>query len=138
MSILAVGQCPQCGAVVNVHWAACLVCHARLEARNLFETLHDNGACSKDSPEPPIRLGWLVTYRDRQEKLCGGAEDRAHGTVQECRWDTGRWTVCLTNGQQVPLLSIRAVGKTDTNGRICAAWTVREHGYDGNKQETAP
>ena len=28
MSTAAVGQCPQCHSVVNVHWPSCLVCHA--------------------------------------------------------------------------------------------------------------
>jgi hypothetical protein len=32
MSTTAVGHCGQCAAVVNRHWASCLVCHAPLIA----------------------------------------------------------------------------------------------------------
>lgn len=131
MAITAVAHCSQCGAVVNVHWPACLVCQTALESRHLPDPLQDSGTCSGKSPEPPICSGWLVTYRDRHGKLCGGSEDRAHGTVQECRWDGMSWTVHLTDGQRLPLSLILAVGKTDSTGRILAPWAVREHGYDG-------
>lgn len=81
---------------------------------------------------PPVESGWLVTYRDQSGRLCGGADDRAHGTVQECQWDMGRWTLCLTDGQLIPLSIIQAVASTHSDGRIRAAWNVREHGYDGH------
>lgn len=83
------------------------------------------------SPTSPLAPGWLVAYRDRHGALCGGCDDRQHGTVQECRWRVGGWTVHLTDGQQLPLTNIRSVGKTDDAGNVVAAWTVREHGYDG-------
>jgi hypothetical protein len=85
------------------------------------------------TPQPisPIRPGWLVAYRDRRGVLCGGCDDRQHGTVDECRWDGKEWTVHLTDGQRLPLFIIRSVGQTDCAGRIVAAWIVREHGYDG-------
>ncbi|MDK2743478.1 MAG: hypothetical protein NDI90_11230 [Nitrospira sp. BO4] len=92
------------------------------------------GSC-ESTPQPPLQPGWLVTYQDKAGNLCGGPEDREHGTVQECLWDAGRWLVCLADGERVPLSFIRAVGQTDLKGRLCAAWTVREHGYDGRKQE---
>ena len=82
-------------------------------------------------PAAPLQPGWLVAYRDRRGALCGGCDDRTHGTVQECRWDGNGWTLCLTDGQRVPLSIIRSVGWTDSTGQIVAAWTVREHGYDG-------
>ena len=82
-------------------------------------------------PIPPIRPGWLVAYRDQRGALCGGCDDRQHGTVQECRWKVEGWTVHLTDGQQLPLTNIRSVSKTDDAGKVVAAWTVREHGYDG-------
>jgi hypothetical protein len=82
-------------------------------------------------PIAPIKPGWLVVYRDRIGKLCGGFDDREHGTVRECRWNGAGWTVDLTDGQRMPLSMIRAIGQTDNKGRICAAWTVREHGFDG-------
>lgn len=84
----------------------------------------------------PIKAGWVVTYRDQAGKLCGGTDERVHGTVKECRWDAGRWMVCLTDGQQVPLSLVRAVSQTDEEGRTCSAWTVRDHGYDGEGSKT--
>jgi hypothetical protein len=92
-------------------------------------TVHDDG--HNGTPTPPILPGWLVTYRGRDGRLYGGSEDRHMVTVKECRWEAGHWTVHLTNGEQLPLFAIRGVAKTDEDGRILAAWTTREHGYDG-------
>jgi hypothetical protein len=78
-----------------------------------------------DGPLAPLRH-WLVSYRNPRGMLCGGCDDRQHGTVEECRWTAGGWTVHLTDGQQLPLTIIRGVTKPDGT-----AWTVREHGYDG-------
>lgn len=83
-------------------------------------------------PLPPLPPGWLVAYRNRRGTLCGGCVDREHGTVQECRWEGNGWAVHLTDGQRVPLSLIRAVWQTDDAGQLVAAWTVREHGYDGD------
>jgi len=88
-------------------------------------------------PQPPICSGWLVAYRDRTGKLRGGCDEREAGTVKECRWDEGKWTVCLTDGQQLPLLIILAVGKTDAHGHVLAAWDVKRHGYDGRRLEAS-
>lgn len=82
-------------------------------------------------PVPPIAKGWYVTYRDKNGTLQGGAEDRVHGTVKECRRESGRWMVYLTDGRQIFLDRIQAVAKTDAQGRVLGAWRVREHGYDG-------
>jgi len=79
-----------------------------------------------DLPEEPLQPGWLVCYRDQRGALCGGCDDRQHGTVEECRWDGKGWTVHLTDGPRLPLSIIRGVTTPDG-----AAWTVREHGYDG-------
>jgi hypothetical protein len=79
-----------------------------------------------DLPEEPLQPGWLVCYRDQRGALCGGCDDRQHGTVAGCRWTAGAWTVHLTDGQRLPLSIIRGVTTPDG-----AAWTVREHGYDG-------
>jgi len=84
-----------------------------------------------DTPMPPLKPGWLVVYRDRRGHLCGGSDDREHGTVQVCRWENTAWTIVLTDGQQFPLTAIRSVGQTDSSGLLVAGWTVREHGYDG-------
>ena len=83
------------------------------------------------SPMPPLQPGWLVSYRDRRGVLCGGCDDRQHGTVQECRWTGNGWTLWLTDGERLPLSAIRSVGKTDSVGQVVSAWMVREHGYDG-------
>ena len=91
-----------------------------------------------DGPTPPLQPGWLVAYRNRQQLLCGGCDDRQHGTIQECRWGGAAWTVHLTDGQWLSLAGIRSVGKTDGEGELVAAWTVREHGYDGMKGERSP
>ena len=147
MSVAAVGYCDQCSAVVNGHWPSCLVCHAPITALS-----HETGSPTSAmpthpqveavtevaSPTLPVQPGWLVAYRDRQWVLCGGCDDRQHGTVQECRWKMGGWTVHLTDRQQLPLTSIRSVGKTDSEGKLVAAWSVREHGHDGMRQERSP
>ena len=49
-------------------------------------------------------------------------------------WDGMAWTVLLTDGQRLPLTSIRSVGHTDSVGQIVAAWSVREHGLDGHRR----
>jgi hypothetical protein len=81
---------------------------------------------------PPVLPGWLVVYRGKDGTLQGGADDPAHGTVQRCWWDGTGWTVHLDDGQRLPLWMVRSVRKTDREGRVIAAWTVREHGFDGN------
>lgn len=135
MTITAVSRCSQCEAVVNIHWPSCLVCRAILPpvpgAAPPSQVTPDHQE-RVGEPIAPILPGWLVTYLDKAGKLSGGSEDPGHGTVQECRRDAGRWLVYLTDGQRVPLSLIRAVGQMGVHGRICAAYTVREHGYDGN------
>ena len=88
-----------------------------------------------DEPIPPLQSGWLVAYRDRQGVLCGGCDDRKHSTVQECQRGMEGWVVYLTDGQRLPLSWVRSVGKTDGEGRLIAAWSVRQHGYDGEREE---
>ena len=80
---------------------------------------------------PPVQAGWLVSYRDLHGAMCGGCDDREHGTVRDCRWDGNGWTVHLTDGQRLTLSAVRAVGQTDEAGHLLEAYTVREHGYDG-------
>jgi hypothetical protein len=91
---------------------------------------------------PPLQPGWFVVYHSRTpvlyEKqwvypLCGGCNDRVHGTVQKCAWDGVAWTVILTDEQRLPLQAIVSVGRTNAAGEVLAAWTVREHGYDGEE-----
>lgn len=87
-----------------------------------------------DEQTPPLAPGWTIAYMDHTWTLCGGYEDRAHATVAECRWSAGAWTVTLTDGQTMPLSRVRSVGAVDHKGRIYGAWTVKEHGYDGEGQ----
>lgn len=82
-------------------------------------------------PFEPLQPGWLVAYQDQQGRLRGGCDERAAGTVWACEWDRKSWMVMLTNGDRLPLARVRSVGKTDETGRVIAAWTVREHDYDG-------
>ena len=84
-----------------------------------------------EPPAEPLQPGWLVTYRDRGGRLAGGCDDRANGTVAGCEWVGSGWLIRLTSGETLPLHMILSVGKTDAAGKIVAAWTVREHGYDG-------
>lgn len=83
------------------------------------------------TPESPLRSGWLVVYRDEQGRLRGGCEERTSGTVECCQWDGATWTVRLTNGYPLALVRVLAVGKTNAEGQLIAAWTVKEYGYDG-------
>jgi hypothetical protein len=135
MSATAVSRCARCQAVVNVHWPSCLVCKAHLPqvevAEETVSVSGDSPSAPAHPPAAPLQAGWLVVYRDRQGRLCGGADDREHGTVQACEWGWNGWTVLLTDGQRLPLSLIRSVGQIDQNGKLLAAWTVREHGLDG-------
>lgn len=137
MTMAAVSQCYQCAAVVNINWPSCLVCRAILQASpevpvpsSPFQATPMQGG----DPIAPILPGWLVAYRDQAGRLCGGVEDRIHGTVRECQWNGSSWTLYLTDGQWLPLAFVRSVGKTNTAGRVVAAWTVREHGFTGTAQ----
>ncbi len=139
MPMTSVAGCSQCEAVVNIFWPSCFVCRALLPPVPEAATppqLTPNNPEGAGAPIAPILPGWLVTYRDQAGRLRGGYEEKAHGTVQACLSDAGRWTVCLTDGQRVPLFSIRAVGKTAPQGNILSAWDVKRHGYDGRKQES--
>lgn len=139
MSVTAVGNCSRCAAVVNIHWPTCLVCHAliapsrepRSNAKASLPQPQGDDGTELSAPMPPLQPSWLVVYRDQRGALCGGCDDRPRGTVGECRWEENGWTVHLTDGQRLPLSLIRSVGQTDDAGQVVAAWTVREHGFDG-------
>jgi hypothetical protein len=128
MMLAAVAKCSRCAAVVNTHWSTCLVCRTPVEAKNI----RADAIIIAESPSAPLLPGWLITWRDRDGRLRGGCDDREAGTVKECRWNQHGWTVSLMDGQRLPLSGIRSVGKTDHRGCVVAAWTVREHGADGN------
>ena len=87
-------------------------------------------------PAPPLQPGWVVAYTDRQGRLCGGWDERAtstvkccHGTGQALRSGAKRWP------KDSPAVH-PAVGQTNEEGRLLAAWTVREHGFDGMNTKT--
>lgn len=80
---------------------------------------------------PPLVSGWIVTYLDQQGALVGGWDERASSTVTQCDWNGKAWVVRLSGGVTIPLMAVRGVGKTNAEGRLVAAWTVRAHGYDG-------
>lgn len=102
------------------------------DGRRLLERVPDK--VRRVTPEPPLQIGWLVAYRDRQGQLRGGCYEREAGTVAACQWSGSTWMVILTDGQRLPLQRILSVGQTDMEGKIVAAWTVREHGYDGRRE----
>lgn len=126
------GYCPECGGgrwIRETHtsdWQ----CERCAPAEPHVEFLYVPGGTPHLAP--PIEAGWLVAYRDRAGKLCGGADDRPHGTVEACEREAGRWTVVLTDGQRLPLASVRAVAATYPDGRIRGAWDTQRHGFDGN------
>lgn len=81
-------------------------------------------------PPPPVRPGWLITYRGGDGRLRGGADERPVGTVAAC--DDA--SVTLTNGEQVALARIVGVASTNESGGIRAAWLVQRHGLDGQQE----
>ena len=96
----------------------------------------ENNHLSEPPRVPPLGSGWLVVYRDRTGTLRGGTDERDHGTVKECRWNGAGWLVALASGATLSLSSIRAVGQINEEGRLLAAWTVRDHGFDGINTKT--
>jgi hypothetical protein len=84
-----------------------------------------------DAPFAPLLPGWLVVYRGACGRLRGGDDERGAGTVKACIWDGQTWQVTVANGDVIPMTRITGVTKTDGAGRILAAWTVKDHRYDG-------
>lgn len=120
----------------------------RDEGAVLSQSLHTHTSCQKsfpratldcDSkcedlltvPEPPIRPGWVIAWRDSEERLRGGHDERAVGVVVNCVWDEQGWQVELPSGDRIPLQAVTSVAKVNARGKAIAAWLVREHGYDG-------
>lgn len=83
--------------------------------------------------EIPILPGWLVAYRGPDGKLRGGWEERDHGTIRKGRFSDGGWIFTLTDGTEISVRAIVSVAQVALDGRVVAAWTVREHGLDGNR-----
>jgi hypothetical protein len=82
----------------------------------------------------PLQPGWVIGYRDRFGTLRGGFDELQRSTVIECQFNGLTWMVRLSGGEEVDLRSIKSVAKTNDDGAVSAAWTVREHGYDGEKK----
>lgn len=80
---------------------------------------------------PPLLPGWVVAYRDQHNRL-------HDGTVSRCCWSGSGWTVRLTNGDTIPLQCLRSVGQTNGVGKVVAAWDVRAHGFDGERERGKP
>lgn len=85
-----------------------------------------------DSPASPLPAHCFVTYSDTQGRLCGGWDERNACTVKQCHGVGADCQIRLSDGHTIPLRAVRAVGQLNTEGRLIAVWTVREHGYDGN------
>lgn len=85
-----------------------------------------------DPPASPLPLHCFVTYTDSQGRLCGGWDERNACTVKQCHGVGPDCRVELAKGGMIPLRAVRAVGSLNAEGRLIAAWSVREHGYDGN------
>lgn len=121
------------GRVIQFEPGSCFRVSANQAQRILAQFPHKVEVLTlpPDPPIEPLQLNWLVAYRDRSGTLRGGSDDRLNGTVQECRWIGGRWSVQLVNGETIPLSIVSSVATIDGDGRVLAAWTVREHGYDG-------
>ena len=109
----------------NFHWQKTSSISSKIQVTVPLDPVDSGG------PQAPIQPGWLIAYRHQDGRLCGGCDERQHGTVHHCQWDGSAWTVTLTDRQTLPLRAILSIGKTDGDGRVVAAWTVRPHGYDG-------
>ena len=71
----------------------------------------------KETPThvPPLQPGWLVVYRDRQGVLCGGPDDREHGTVDRCVWNGTHG--CLSRWQNRNKKSGQTLGQMEDTVR---------------------
>ena len=74
-----VSRCSECGAVVNVYWPFCLVCHAVLvyrqsELNNQTDALHTLSAQNKVIVEPAVKPDGAPlrpAYWERQGRIVG-------------------------------------------------------------------
>ncbi|TKB68558.1 MAG: hypothetical protein E8D52_06000 [Nitrospira sp.] len=82
-------------------------------------------------PEPPLRSGWFVAYRNQRNRL-------HDGTVSRCDWIGTGWTIHLTSGTAIPFMWVTSVSKTDAAGKVIAAWLTSRHGFDGERERGKP
>lgn len=83
---------------------------------------------------PVLSTRCFVTYLDSTGRLCGGWDERSACMVRQCHGLGSACQVELSSGVMISLRAVRAVGQLNDEGRLLAAWTVREHGYDGIAQ----
>lgn len=113
------------------------------QARRLLEAVPDKIKVvtpeeerrTESIPDSPILPGWLIAWRDRSGRFCGGCDDRERGIVKTAAWGPTGWTFTVRNGEAVPLHAIVAVARTDEVGHVLGAWLVRECGPDGMRRE---
>lgn len=84
----------------------------------------------------PLPAYCFVAYTDTQGRLRGGWDERSTCTVIQCHGVGARCQVELSNGDRIPLRAVRSVGQLNAEGSLVSAWTVREHGYDGEGSKT--
>lgn len=95
----------------------------------------ENSSSPVDAPPSPLPPHCFATYTDSTGRLRGGWDERTACTVKQCLGVGADCKVELSNGATIPLRAIRAVGQLSAEGRLIAAWTVREHGYNGDNGE---
>ena len=79
----AVGHCDYCTAVVNRHWANCLVCHAPLTTMPLCEKVNPITAAL---PIPTIQAGSQITWQRADLTMQAGAIDYLYVDDAGVRW----------------------------------------------------
>src|SRR5262245_27729017 len=130
MSTSIVSRCLSCRAIINLTWKACPTCSTPVDAspRSTPTTapVQYETALPDRPPTPPLQPGWVVTYTDQRGRLCGGWDERAHSTVKQCHGTGQGCQVELSDGRRISLRAVCAVGQTNADGRLIAAWTVRE------------
>ena len=141
MSLTAVSRCLQCHAVVNVHWPACLVCKALLPMVSAdpppVSEQEEDSQLIEARPHSPAQA-WLAGGLSATRPANFGAAQTSESMEPEgMLGGTGQaGGLVLTDGEHLPLSSIRAVGQTSEDGRLLAAWTVRECGLNGTNTKT--
>lgn len=85
----------------------------------------------------PIKVGWLIVYRDGKE-LRGGPEDKQAGLVVNAEFNGREWCFAVANGNTIPAHQVRGVTETNVHGESVAGWVVRDCGLDGRKSKLNP
>lgn len=109
MSTTAVGQCPHCAAVVNIHWPSCLVCHA------LISSTTETGCTSLAAPLPTIQPGDRIEWL-RAGTVQTGTVDLLHVDADGTRWvfvtlADNTWAAVNARYTTHPLVSPDAMAK---------------------------